>query len=101
MDALKKFLNKKKTDKVFKNVGPGHKLTESSGSSSGAQSKSPGRQSHQPSGHKSHGASATPSEEKRAAAAAALARIEKSRKPEANSKDLLAARQLAFIKGWV
>jgi hypothetical protein len=38
------------------------------------------------------------SDEKKAAAAAALARFQKAKKPEADSKEFLAGRQAAFIK---
>ncbi|CAL8109598.1 unnamed protein product [Orchesella dallaii] len=106
MDALKKFLNKKKTDIKFKTAGPGQKLTAEAESSKGktATPPGPGYSGH---GHRAGGsgqidpgrkAPPGPSEEKRQAAAAALARLEKQRKPESNEKDLLAARQLAFIK---
>jgi len=106
MDALKKFLSRKKVDKGFKAAGPGQKLSDGNSTSGANQqghgSKSSGRQT-QPATLSSHSqgrrSADAPSEEKRAAAAAALARVEKNRKPEANSKELLASRQLAFIKG--
>lgn len=102
MDALKKFISKKKADVKFKTAGPGHKLA-SDGSqttqgsnrlptSSGASSSAPSRPRNSSTG---------PSEEKRQAAAAALARLEKQKKPDVSEKDRLAARQLAFVKGMI
>lgn len=95
MDALKKFLNKKKADAKFKTAGPGHKLADD-GQSKGVSGKSsaPGT-----SGGGAHKVSSVPTEEKRQAAAAALARLEKQRKPDDNEKERLAARQLSFVKG--
>ncbi len=114
MDALKKFLQKKKTDKTFKNAGPGQKLTAEGGggtsgksqhqsSSSSGGGHGHGRQGQQKSqspGRKTGGVSSASSEEKRAAAAAALARLEKNKKPgDVDSDKLRASRQMAFIKG--
>ncbi|ODN03442.1 UBX domain-containing protein 6 [Orchesella cincta] len=101
MDALKKFLNKKKTDVKFKSAGPGQKLTGEPESSKAKGATPPGH-GHRAGGSSQHDqprkAPSGPSEEKRQAAAAALARLEKQRKPESNEKDMRAARQLAFIK---
>jgi len=101
MDALKKFLSKKKVDKNFKAAGPGQKLSDASSSSKGPshqQQQHQGTSKSQPS-RNNPPATASISDEKRAAAAAALARLEKNKKPEINSSQLLASRQLAFIKG--
>lgn len=113
MDALKKFLQKKKTDKAFKGAGPGQKLTTEGaakaqqGGSTSAKSRQQSTSTSSSSGHgqhhqhqKSSGGGVPSSEEKRAAAAAALARLEKTRKPgEVDPDKLLASRQMAFIKG--
>lgn len=94
MDALKKFIGKKKADIKFKTAGPGHKLTEDVDSAKqGKSGGAPGPPHHAPK------SSAGPSEEKRQAAAAALARLEKQKKPEANEKERLAARQMAYVRG--
>jgi len=95
MDALKKFLNKKKADKKFNQAGPGHRLTDAPPSQSSPKGqgqnvpKKPSPGQHRP---------AEPSEERRAAAAAALARIEKTRSGT-NPNEMLAHRQMKFIKG--
>jgi len=98
MDALKKFLNKKKADTKFKQAGPGHKLSETTGTStSGATQKGKPQSNLQKQPHKSV---STPTDEKKQAAAAALARLEKdkSKRSDVNPQELLASRQLAFIK---
>lgn len=99
MDALKKFISKKKTDVKFKTAGPGHKLTETDAAARGKPAgSSAGPSSGEP--HSKRTAEPVTSVEKRQAAAAALARLEKQKKPtDVNEKDRLAARQLAYIKG--
>lgn len=97
MDALKKFIQKKKTDSNFKKAGPGHKLSDSTGASSSGGKKSPAGPSVTPQ-KKSPGLTQAQQEQKRQAAAAALARQEKS-KPTTEADDLRAKRQIAFIKG--
>lgn len=98
MDALKKFISKKKTDVKFKTAGPGHKLTETDAAVRGKPGSSAGPSSGEP--HSKRTAEPVASVEKRQAAAAALARLEKQKKPtDVNEKERLAARQLAYIKG--
>lgn len=105
MDALKKFINKKKQDKAFKTAGPGHKLTEtgsspkkSSGSSGSSKQQQHQHSHHSQSGQQKGGQSVT-TEEKRAAAAAALARLEKTQKPgNVDADQLRQTRQAAFIR---
>jgi len=93
MDALKKFLTKKKADKKFKDAGPGHRLTESSGSSSaGGSSGSRATPPKKPSQR------VGPTGERKAAVDAALARLEQ-KKSATNPNELLANRQLKFIRG--
>ena len=90
MDALKKFIQKKKADSNFKKAGPGHRLTDPAPSSSGGKKPSATPTTRKPSGGQT-------SEEKRLAAAAAVARQEKT-KP-ATSEALMASRQIAYIRG--
>jgi hypothetical protein len=102
MDALKKFLSNKKADKKFKAAGPGHKLTESPASSpSNRAAQSPRKHGGSPAGTSAgvqERGPAEPSAERRAAAAAALARVEKQRSTS-NPNDMLSSRQHKFIKG--
>ncbi|CAG7733419.1 unnamed protein product [Allacma fusca] len=100
MDALKKFINKKKADSKFKTAGPGQRLSDSTSPGSHKNVAS-GRSSGQGSSAvKSPPRASAPTDEKRQAAMAALARIEKekAKKGPSDPSDFLANRQLAFIK---
>ena len=97
MDAFKKFLNKKKADSKFKAAGPGHRLTADASSTS--KNSAGGRPGGQVPQQQKSKPTPAPSDEKRQAAMAALARIEKEKSKKSMPDDLLANRQLAFIKG--
>jgi len=103
MDALKKFIGKKRAEAKFKNAGPGQRLTDnapSAGSPSSAKGQgnrkndqkrsSPAQQPQKP--------KTDSLEERRQAAMAALARQEKVKPKTSTNEDLIAHRQLAFIK---
>jgi len=87
----------------FKLAGPGHRLTDATSQPSSTSPKKERRLSGggNSSGQGRGGPSArkSPPQEKKLAAQAALMRLEKNKKPEPGSKELLASRQAAFIRG--
>lgn len=99
MDALKKFISRKKADKKFKDAGPGHRLTDDT-SSSGAGSSMGGSQGQPPPKKASPKQRVGPSEERKAAVEAALARNKlEQKKSTIDPNEMLASRQLKFIRG--
>lgn len=85
MDALKKFIDKKKSEAKFKKAGPGHRLTGDSPGGGGARGSAP---APAPPAERQH-----PTKSSQLAGAAALARYDKKQQQQSASN-----RSLAVIR---